>query len=939
MPFLPGWGEQLWLAYAALGALIIQSLGIMEVSWFGGALTLSSIVGAAVVGAVMIGIMLLMGQDPPKMDYQATRQPMPERQFILGGPVRAPPAYMAYEENNNLSVDVLEFAGHKICGVRFFFLHDDYVTVADEGTGFITATPEYSDGRYLGNIVRIFYRLGLASQTAYSQVISALPTGVWTADHRGDGIADMALLCKGVAREDLTKRYPYLLPQPSPVVDGAALWDPRDEAQDPDDPDTWVAYDEWDEEETYDEGDRVLFRGVPYYCREDGTTGTPPWEFQTTAPAGGRTGTMLIVEHHEEWCSVINNPVLQWLHYELNDDYGEGYDRATTFPPARIAHLIGEANLCDELVTKANGDKVPRYRNMMFGKFPDKPESTKAKILASCDGWTSETGDGSLILWVGVYREPPPDLTIKAKHIISAIVREGTPDEENINVMPLSFTSPAHKFKEVPGQPWRDEANIGATGKERSSPLALTNVQEHLQVRMLAKRAENRARAPRFGRFVLRLYGLRVLGWRWVRIEYPFWPGMSSCVVEVQPDPDPEVDLQAGTVSIEWRQINPNTIDAFDPATEEGTPPPFLEGTNAGILPVPQNLEGEAIAGPPSRIELSWDEIIGRDELRYAIRYRLADDGSGEPGPWTTTTPQSLSVSAGRIHFSLAVETLGTEYIVQVASVGTTGAFSDWSQAEQVDPDMAVPVFQCQLARVDATTLKLAPFAGNRIFVNEAQRVLPAAGITITNGGLSNSTLYYAYAYNNAGTLTLELSATAYATDAANGHKVKSGDATRTLVGMIRTNGSGQFVDAPAQRFVRSLYNEPDVGTFATFTASRSTTSTSFAEVNSEIRNEVLLWAGERWALDLTGVMWQSTATAWVGCSIGVDGATPEPSGAYSTSPANNAFSPSGVTALKSGLSEGYHYATMLGIVGSNTGNYGGASDGLRCALRGLVRR
>lgn len=71
-----------------------------------------------------------------------------------------------------------------------------------------------------------------------------------------------------------------------------------------------------------------------------------------------------------------------------------------------------------------------------------------------------------------------------------------------------------------------------------------------------------------------------------------------------------------------------------------------------------------------------------------------------------------------------------------------------------------------------------------------------AAEINISNGSLANSTRYYCYLYDNAGTAALELSTTAYAFDAASGYNVKTGDATRLYVGSVITDGSAQFLTA-----------------------------------------------------------------------------------------------------------------------------------------------
>ncbi|MEB2654919.1 hypothetical protein SOP89_26500, partial [Pseudomonas siliginis] len=108
---------------------------------------------------------------------------------------------------------------------------------------------------------------------------------------------------------------------------------------------------------------------------------------------------------------------------------------------------------------------------------------------------------------------------------------------------------------------------------------------------------------------------------------------------------------------------------------------------------------------------------------------------------------------------------------------------------------------QCRLSYVSGTQLKLSPYNGNNLIINGVPQQIPSAGVTLANTGLAASTKYYVYAYMNAGTMTLEAVTTAHATG-TNGVEQKSGDATRTLVGMILTDGStpGQFVDTPANR-------------------------------------------------------------------------------------------------------------------------------------------
>jgi hypothetical protein len=96
----------------------------------------------------------------------------------------------------------------------------------------------------------------------------------------------------------------------------------------------------------------------------------------------------------------------------------------------------------------------------------------------------------------------------------------------------------------------------------------------------------------------------------------------------------------------------------------------------------------------------------------------------------------------------------------------------------------------------------------------------------------------------NAGVMTLEVVTTTHATS-TNGVEIKSGDATRTLVGMVRVNNSTQFVNTAAQRFCLNWYNRRVIHALNSFAALRSTTNTSNVEISTTERCEFLFWSGE----------------------------------------------------------------------------------------------
>lgn len=228
-------------------------------------------------------------------------------------------------------------------------------------------------------------------------------------------------------------------------------------------------------------------------------------------------------------------------------------------------------------------------------------------------------------------------------------------------------------------------------------------------------------------------------------------------------------------------------------------------------------------------------------------------------------------------------------------------------------PDHAVQLQQighgqCRLSVVSTTQLKVAPYGGLNVLVNGVPLQLPAAGITASNSGLSASTLYYVYLSGTTAAPVLNLSTTGHVTG-SNGVEVKSGDATQTLVGMIRTNASSQFVDSQTQRFCLNWFNRRSLSGNQGFAANRSTTSTTPVEISSSERMEFLCWADEAVYLSSPVSLSQNTSGS-IATYLYVDG----------TSAAGNALSPpSGQIVFASPhvaqpLSEGYHYASVYGV-------------------------
>jgi hypothetical protein len=240
---------------------------------------------------------------------------------------------------------------------------------------------------------------------------------------------------------------------------------------------------------------------------------------------------------------------------------------------------------------------------------------------------------------------------------------------------------------------------------------------------------------------------------------------------------------------------------------------------------------------------------------------------------------------------------------------------------------------QCRLVKSGANLL-LSPFNGNKLNINGAVYSIPSAGVSLAPAALAANNPYFIYAYMNAGTMTLEASATGHSTDAATGVEIKTGDATRTLVGQARTITGPAWQDTNTQRFVGSWFNRPTRRLRNVFTASRSTASITAVELNAEIRCEFVCWPDEIISSVFGGSFYNTGGAIATMAAIGYDG-----SGSFDTvyTGADSTYALMAALGMRTGLSEGYHFITALGWVSSGTGTYVGVGGAVYNTIEGQI--
>lgn len=204
-----------------------------------------------VISVALTGLQMLLTprrqqqqrQTPPKpADGKVTsQQNVPSLPVVLGRAKRAGDQFFMEERQGALFWGIV-FAGHRINGYAAHYLHDEQITLTGDANGSNVIGPLHFYTYYDGGLfvyVSMQWRLGLPLETAYSYLTINFPE-MWTADHRGDGLASTVYAFQTAPDSHFANVYPNGRPEPSAIIEGALVYDPRDGAQDPDDPDTWV---------------------------------------------------------------------------------------------------------------------------------------------------------------------------------------------------------------------------------------------------------------------------------------------------------------------------------------------------------------------------------------------------------------------------------------------------------------------------------------------------------------------------------------------------------------------------------------------------------------------------------------------------------------------------------------------------------------------------
>jgi hypothetical protein len=490
--------------------------------------------------------------DPQALQFPL-KQPMAPRQSAFGR-VRVAGSYVYFGTGTvgfttSLSVDVLALLDGRSAQFVSYYLNDDLMAPVGSYWYAPGAPGKYGGGgSNPPNLVQFDSRLGLDAETSYSEIAPALP--LWDANHRGDGVTSMLLLCKPARREDQSGDFPNGLPTPSAVIDAQLSFDPRDESQTQGD------------KSTYKFSDNPVLCLLAYLTDANGGMGLNYARF--IAPAidlwisaadecDGLVSTSGMHATLLDAAAVGDNKIF------LADTTGLEAGAVISLPTEDVTvsglGLAGEVDLTSDLLYSHSAGELAywnasgqsaRYRCAGTYQHDTPPGDVVKSILSTFDGWLGQRGDGALVVRTNTIYDA--GFTLSARHITGYGLQQFVPDEQATNQYVVSYTDPASAFNKAEAGYVQDDIDIAARGTVRSNELYLQWVPSGPQAITVARAMLARSTQQTRLSLTCNLSGLGVLGHRYVPVEIVDGGStLFSGIIEITGKPT--IDLASMSVS------------------------------------------------------------------------------------------------------------------------------------------------------------------------------------------------------------------------------------------------------------------------------------------------------------------------------------------------------------------------------------------------------
>ncbi|HEY1630791.1 MAG TPA: phage tail protein [Rhizomicrobium sp.] len=680
--------------------------------------TVTEIIGTVALTAASIGLSAALAPSvpDPQAGKQPVKQPIPYANVGYGR-ARIAGAFMLDEVTANILERVFAFHQGQIDGYEQWYLNDDKVRLYETGAVIPLKDGSYSSddwnyGRIYGtdpllpiiNLlglnavdpttapVIIQTRLGLATETAYSDLATELPAA-WSTSCRGDGIASYWIRVRSGGLSIYPKQFPNGKPSPSVAARLSLVYDWRDGSQSKDDASTWAWSDnpivcwvndlwrkwdyDWDKcfaptldiltvsADVCDED--VPVKGLLAVVQADASHGDT--SFQLSKAAGLHAGMMVNLAPNQDNAETVTVASVS----------------GTSSPfTINISGTLAHSHAMYEHVTWLSDPTNPatekRYTCNGYYTGGNQLSDVVLQFRTCCDGWMCRNGQGAVIIKAGRYEEPT--VTLTADDIIDYAWSSYVVDEQACNQLNVSYCAPEFDYNQVDTDPWNDEEDIVQRGATRAQSFYPQWCQQNSQARRLAKRALAKLLAGS-GTIRTKLSGMDGIGERYIRVQAG--PNeideLDDVVVEVTGDP--EIAEDGLSIVFTVTAADPN-VDAWNYLTEEGGGPSTVDRVEGEQLDAPTITSSSAMfdttgTGDTQGVRIEIDATgPDRNDLTWSARWRKTGAVSWVEASYPSITAYpDVVIDTDFVPADASIE-------VEVAYLTGAGSLSDWSPTTTV---------------------------------------------------------------------------------------------------------------------------------------------------------------------------------------------------------------------------------------------------------------
>jgi hypothetical protein len=612
------------------GGIALGPAGIGVAAIAISATQIAHVLSFVIVAGISVGLYALTAPPVPKAENGKlpVQETVAPRQYCYGV-ARISGTFMLRETNTGAGGNlctIMALTSHLVNGFRHIYLNDNRQTFG--GGNPLPATPAgqvvdtMPDNRYKERVF-ICLRYGVVPETRiamFDGMAHPLDAALWPATARGDGCAQLGMRCNDAGSAFQAEIYPYGAPNPSAVVEGYKVFDPR---------------------------------LAPPQIPGDETT-----------------------------YAFSRNPALCILHYLCFSEFGFNYPYSVAIAPV-VSEWIIAADACGDLIPTLSGVPV-NIRRYELGGFATTANEQKAVLrlmLDACDGWLVRRGDGSCLLRVGKFAAS--GVEINDEHIIGFSYQNGISDEDAINRLDVQLTSQDHDWTQVECDPWDNNPDQISRGHVRESMMNLEWVQDYRIARRLAKREFVRQKEPLRGTLDLKLSALNAAYERWIYVSSNLIPALSNRYIENRASRF-VLAGDVPSIHMEFIGVDPAKLEDWTPANEGKAPPAVHDGVPGLAPEVPVISAITPLSSGADRVlQIDHSTGSDDDNVPIMqIRWRIKTPTSEWVRRDTAIDASLISAGTWRIGSEGVPESETLE--VQVRRILTRGTRTDWSPIFEV---------------------------------------------------------------------------------------------------------------------------------------------------------------------------------------------------------------------------------------------------------------